>query len=301
MIENHPLAKHTSWRIGGPARYYREVGDPEALRAARHWARERELPTFVLGGGTNLLVREAGFAGLVIRYTAREWRIEEQGDSALLTAQAGAAMAGMVRRVSAQGWGGLEWAEGLPGTVGGALFGNAGCYGGDIAGVLRRAWLLVGGEVQVWPVERLQYGYRTSILKEQRHNRQPHQNGQPHTDDTDDSIILAAELQLARADADELAEKMAQIAATRKAKTPWGSSCGSVFKNPPEHSAGYLIEQAGLKGRRIGGAQISEKHANYIVNLGGARSSDILQLIDLARTRVHEMTGIEMELEVQIL
>jgi UDP-N-acetylmuramate dehydrogenase len=293
VIENHPLAKHTSWRIGGAARYYDEVSDPEALRAALQWAREQALPTFVLGGGTNLLVREAGFAGLVIRYTAREWRIEEQGDSALLTVQAGAAMAGMVRRVSAQGWGGLEWAEGLPGTLGGAVFGNAGCYGGDIAGVLRRAWLLVGGEVQTWPVERLQYGYRTSILKAQRNNGQ-----QP---DTADRIILAAELQLARADADALAEKMAQIAATRKAKTPWGSSCGSVFKNPPDHSAGYLIEQAGLKGRRIGGAQISEKHANYIVNTGGARSSDILQLIDLAHTRVHEMSGIAMELEVQIL
>jgi UDP-N-acetylmuramate dehydrogenase len=294
VIEHEPLAPHTSWRIGGPARYYREVAHPDDLRAALTWARERDLPVFLLGGGTNTLIRDAGFPGLVLRYVASDWHIQAhmEDERGTLCVQAGAPMAGTVRRIAAQGWGGLEWAEGLPGTVGGAVFGNAGCYGGDIAGALERAWVLVGDEVELWTVGDMNYTYRSSRLKTQA--RQQATSSAP--------VVLAADLKVQRADPRELAAAMARTAAARKERTPWGRSCGSVFKNPPTSaSAGQLIDRAGLKGQRIGAAEISTKHANYIVNLGGASSDDVLHLIDLVHSTVQRQFGIDLELEVQIL
>jgi UDP-N-acetylmuramate dehydrogenase len=307
IIENEPLAKYTSWRIGGPARFFVNAATPEELRAGLGWARERGTPVFLLGGGTNVLVRDAGFDGLILRYRSQELRVERDGDSGRAWIAAGAPMAGTVRKLAAQGWGGLQWAEGLPGTIGGAVFGNAGCYGGDIASVLARAWLLVGDAIEEWPAERFGYGYRTSILKTEDGRRKT-------GDDPSDNnafvlrppssvrpIVLAAELVVQRADPRELAAQMERTAAERKSKTPWGSSCGSVFKNPPGASAGRLIEAAGLKGIRVGAAEIAQKHANYIVNLGGAGSEDVLRLIEIARERVQKEFGVEMELEVQVI
>jgi UDP-N-acetylmuramate dehydrogenase len=313
MIENEPLAKHTSWRIGGPARYYSQIGSPDDLQAALHWAREHELPVLMLGGGTNMLVRDQGFSGLVLRYMPNDWHIEGQGFTGRLIVQAGAPMANTARRVSALGWRGLEWAEGLPGTVGGAVFGNAGCYGGDIASVLEQAWVLVDGEVQVWSMADWQYSYRRSRLKPGRQATHDTEQGEqaeapPGVAQALPTVILAAEMRLIQADPAELTEKMAGIAAQRKAKTPWGRSCGSVFKNPPEattyrpnYTAGRLIDQVGLKGHRIGNAEISQKHANYIINLGEATSDDVLRLIDLAHNAVLHQFGIDLELEVQII
>lgn len=306
MIEYEPLANHTSWRIGGPARYYRQIGHPDDLRAALVWAQPREVPVFLLGGGTNTLIRDVGFPGLVLRYVASDWHIQAhmENERGTLCVQAGAPMAGTVRRIAAQGWGGLEWAEGLPGTVGGAVFGNAGCYGGDIAGVLERAWVLVGDEVQVWTVDDMNYAYRSSRLKmlAREHANQHAPGPEP--------VVLAADMAVQRADPHDLAAAMARTAAARKERTPWGRSCGSVFKNPSASagasgqaapSAGQLIDQAGLKGQRSGAAEISTKHANYIVNLGGASSDDVLRLIDLAHSTVQNQFGIDLELEVQIL
>jgi UDP-N-acetylmuramate dehydrogenase len=306
IIENEPLAKYTSWRIGGPARYFASAPTAEALAAALDWAHERDLPVFIFGGGTNILVRDTGFSGLVLRYRAQELRVDETIGVAWVAA--GAPMAGTARRLTGHGWKGLEWAEGLPGTIGGAVFGNAGCYGSDIASTLVRAWLLADSAIEEWPVERFTYGYRTSALK--RNDERGTMNHE-HSDSSVTSfiahcssfgpIVVAAEFKLVRADAGELAEQMRRIAAERKGKTPVGSSCGSVFKNPLGNSAGQLIEAAGLKGTRAGGAEISQKHANYIVNLGGASSEDVLQLTDIARERVLKEFGIELELEVQII
>lgn len=296
MIEHEPLARHTSWRIGGPARYYAEAGTVAAVQAALAWADARGIPVFVLGSGTNLLVRDGGYDGLVLRYVARGWQIvpHPDGATATLHIEAGAPMAGTARRVSAQGWAGLEWAEGLPGSLGGAVYGNAGCYGGDIAGMLAQAWLLVGEQVEQWQPAQLGFSYRSSSLKRwQEPPRRP--------------LVLAADLRLQRGDAAALAARMAQIAATRKSKTPWGRSCGSVFKNPPPAadgtaaSAGQLLDRAGLKGTRSGGAEISTVHANYIVNVGQATAADVLALIDLARRTVQHEFGIELELEVQVI
>jgi UDP-N-acetylmuramate dehydrogenase len=306
ISENEPLAKYTSWRIGGPARYFANTATPEQLCEAIGWARERDLPVFLLGGGTNLLVREAGFGGLVLRYRAQELRTESHGEAGLAWIAAGAPMAGSARRLAAQGWGGLQWAEGLPGTIGGAVYGNAGCYGGDIAAVLRRAWLLIDGQIEEWPAARFEYGYRASILKKAASETRG--QGDKETRQFSQSpllpvspIVLAAEFKIYRADPRELAAQMERTAAERKRKTPVGSSCGSVFKNPAGQSAGQLIEAAGLKGTRVGGAEIAHKHANYIVNLGGARSDDVLRLVEIARERVLREFGAALELEVQII
>lgn len=287
-LEHEPLARYTSWRIGGPARYLVEAATPDDLCEALAWAHERELDVTLLGGGTNTLVRDQGFDGLVVRYRNQDVQLEAQGESALAVLAAGAPTAGTARRLAHQGWAGLEWAEGLPGTIGGALFGNAGCYGSDIATVLRRAWLLVDRTVEEWPVERFGYGYRTSALKTAEQAAEP-------------VIVLAAEVCLQRADPKELAERMQQTAAARRSKTPAGQSCGSVFKNPVGDSAGRLIESVGLKGFRIGAAEIALKHANYIVNIGGASSDDVLRLIDVVRERVYAAFGIELALEVRII
>jgi UDP-N-acetylmuramate dehydrogenase len=300
ILENEPLAKYTSWRIGGPARYFANAPTAEILIAALGWAHEQGLPVFVLGGGTNLLVHDSGFSGLVLRYRAQELRIDDVIGHAWIAA--GAPMAGTARRLAGQGWAGLEWAEGLPGTIGGAVFGNAGCYGSDIASTLTRAWLLVDGVVEEWPVERLMYGYRTSALKIHTTNDQrPTTNEAEMGSSAVGPIVVAADFKLTRADSGDLAERMRSIAAERKSKTPIGSSCGSVFKNPPGHSAGRLIEAAGLKGTRAGQAEISQKHANYIVNWGGAAADDIFRLIDITRERVGQEFGVELELEVQIV
>lgn len=308
ILENEPLAPHTSWRIGGPARYYATPRTPAALLQVLEWGAARALPVFVLGGGSNLLARDAGFAGLVVRPRDTAWQIDERGDTATLRVGAGAPMAGTARRVAGLGWAGLEWAEGLPGTIGGAVYGNAGCYGGDIAAALVRATLLVDGDVQTWEAAQLGYGYRTSVLKRDRRSPTADRSGAALPAEQlsaicrlPSAVVLAAELRLARADRAELAATMARIAAERRAKTPWGRSCGSVFKNPAGTSAGRLIEQAGLKGATSGAAQISERHANYIVNGGGATSDDILRLIDRARTEVARRFNVDLELEVVIL
>jgi UDP-N-acetylmuramate dehydrogenase len=312
-LEHVPLARYTSWKIGGPARFYVEVTTVEQLQQALAWANEHGLPVFLLGGGTNTLVLDAGYSGLVLRYRAQGMHIEDHGEYALARIDAGAPMAGTARKLARQGWAGLEWAEGVPGTIGGAVYGNAGCYGGDIASSLTRAWLLVAGVVEEWPVGRMEYGYRTSALKNQelRTKNQPNQttDGQRTTDNgqrtTDNQpltpVIVAAEFKLTRADPQELAVKLALTSNERRSKTPAGQSCGSVFKNPPGDSAGRLIEAAGLKGTRVGNAAISEQHANYIVNLGGASSDDVLKLIDLAQAEVLRQFGMELELEVQVV
>jgi UDP-N-acetylmuramate dehydrogenase len=288
--EYEPLARYVGWRIGGPARYFAAATEAHHVAELVTWARERELPVFVLGGGTNILIADSGFPGLVIRNRALTSRIEQHGDELILHAGAGAPMAGTARRMAGQGIGGLIWAEGLPGTIGGAVYGNAGCYGGDTAGALVSATLLMpDGRIEEWPRERFAFGYRTSLLKQTAGagSRTP--------------IVLEARLRLHRDDPEKLARDMAAIAAERRSKTPSGSSCGSSFKNPPGTSAGRLLDLAGLKGTRVGGAVVAERHANYIVNTGGATAADVLRLTEIMRERVLQECGVELELEVQLV
>lgn len=288
ILEHEPLARYVAWRIGGPARFFATASSAAELREIVRWGRAQDVPILVLGGGSNLLISDAGFAGLVIRNRASAYETQAHGDEVQVTVESGAPMAGTTRQLAAQGYGGLVWAEGLPGTVGGAVYGNAGCYGSDMASNLVAATVLLPDDtVDEWPVERFAYGYRTSLLKRSDPATQP--------------LILSATLRLQHAEPIVLAAMMAEIAAARKAKTPSGSSCGSSFKNPPGDSAGRLLEAAGLKGMQIGGAVVSTKHANYIVNVGGATADDVLRLTTLMRERVLAAFGVTLELEVQLI
>jgi UDP-N-acetylmuramate dehydrogenase len=306
ILENEPLARYTSWRIGGPARYFANVTTAGDLGGLINWATAREVPVFILGGGTNILVADGGFPGLVIRNRAANWQIEQRGGEPVLWVESGAPTAGTVRRLAARGIGGLTWAEGLPGTLGGALYGNAGCYGGDMAHHLIRAWVLRNGEVEEWPADRFAYGYRTSVLKRGTRDAEGGTRDvrsgisdlrTPHPAPRTPPVILAAELRVTQDDPARLDAQMAEIAAARKGKTPAGSSCGSVFKNPPGTTAGTVLDQCGLKGNAV----VSDKHANYIVNLGGATAADVLGLTEVMRERVLREMGIELDLEVQLV
>lgn len=283
------MDRHTSWRAGGVARFYSEPTSLEEACSLLDWATSGALPLVWIGRGTNMLVGDPGFPGLIASYRGQAWQVEEQNGVVLVRIEGGAVMAGMARRLAAMGLAGLEWAEGLPGTVGGAVVGNAGCYGGDTATLLQSVELLVDGMTEQWLPSQLMYSYRHSLLKGARPG------------DQIPPLVVAATFRLERADPFMLMERMAAIAAERKRKTPTGSSCGSVFKNPPGDSAGRLIEAAGLKGRSIGAAQISSMHANYIMNRGGATATEIQALIALARTTVWERFGVALELEVRIL
>lgn len=302
VLEHEPLARYAGWRIGGPARFFASATGVNELVELTGWAREREIPVFVLGGGTNILIGDGGFPGLVIRNRAMGLRVEEAGDEGSLHVESGAPMAGTARRMAGQGFGGLVWAEGLPGTIGGAIYGNAGCYGGDTAGNLLQATVLQPyGEVEVWSQDRFHFGYRSSALKVETPRTTPAAAAWQPVPGLAIPLVLKASLRLRRVDPATLAAEMARIAAERRSKTPSGSSCGSSFKNPPGTTAGRLLDMAGLKGTRVGGAVVSERHANYIVNEGGATAADVLRLIDIMRERVLHVFGIELELEVQLI
>jgi UDP-N-acetylmuramate dehydrogenase len=282
--ENRLLAPLTSWRIGGAADFFAEPAAPSELAECLREAERLGATVFALGGGSNVLVADEGFRGMVIRYSDRTEVLEPGGERGRVRAGAGVSLARLARRLAREGWAGLEWAEGIPGTIGGAVVGNAGAYGSEIGNVVAEVEsdALDTGRV-TRRVEECEFRYRHSRFRRSGATAE---------------FVLAATFELRRDDPVLLGERVREIAASRKARTPVGLSCGSVFKNPPGRSAGQLIEQAGLKGSESGGAQISPLHGNYIVNRGGATARDVLALIHRARARVREECGIVLELEV---
>ena len=283
---NQPLARHTSLRVGGPAELLVIARDQKALRTAITLAREHGIPCTLLGSGSNVLVSDAGLPGLVVLNRATSVTF----DGLQVTAESGASFSTVARRCVDRGLAGVEWAANIPGTVGGAVFGNAGAWGGDVASALIEATVLEpAGAVERWPVERFEYRYRCSVLK-----RQGAQDNSP-------AVVLEAVFGLEEGDRGELKAKVTDIVARRRASQPPGPTCGSVFKNPPGDYAGRLIEEAGLKGTKIGGAEISDVHANFVVNTGTATAADVKGLIDLAHRSVQEGSGISLELEIELL
>jgi UDP-N-acetylmuramate dehydrogenase len=282
---NEPLSKHTSYRIGGPADFLATVKSNDQLCAWVALAREVEQPFMVWGRGTNLLVADRGYRGLVIRNRCLGQTLD--GASRRVRAEAGVLLSRLVRQTAQSGSGGLEWGVGIPGTVGGAVVNNAGAYGGDMAAVVRQVSILDReGQLRELRPEDLQLGYRTSRFKEAARR---------------DEIILSADLQLAPEETDVLEGRIQRFTALRESAQPHQPSAGSVFKNPPGWSAGRLIEEAGLRGTRMGDAQISRQHANYIVNTGQAKALEVLKLINLVRERVHRLFGVELELEIELV
>lgn len=284
---DEPMARHTFYRIGGPADLFVSAGSVEDLIAAVTLARESNVPHFILGAGSNILVSDRGIRGLAIENRARAvvWRKEE--GKALVTVEAGASLSRLARQAARQGWAGLTWACGIPGTVGGGVVQNAGAHGGCMADVLQSVEILNGEGVRRHvPADELGFVYRGSLFK------RPAGRGQ---------VILSAQVALRRGDAHALAERIAEYDAWRRAHQPAGPSCGSVFKNPSHDYAGRLIEAAGLKGEQSGKAEISTLHANFIINTGGASAADVMVLIDRARFEVIRRCSVVLELEIELV
>jgi UDP-N-acetylmuramate dehydrogenase len=285
-IRDVPIGQLTTWRIGGPARLLARPRDLTQLREDLALARRRDLQVLALGAGSNLLFPDKGYDGLLIRLPDAPPRFPSESSAQLVGLAAGASLAGTARILAEHGWLGLHWAEGIPGTLAGAIINNAGAYGGQISRVLESARVLLrDGSVHVWPCERFQFDYRQSCLK-----------GIEPTE----IFVLSAAFHLTRQPPAEIAGLMRQYAIERKRCTPPGPSCGSVFRNPTEAPAWRLIREAGLAGLRIGNARISPKHANYIMNLGGASAVEVLELIERCRHAVMETAGIQLTLEVQL-
>ena len=285
LMRDEPLSRHTSYRIGGPADFFSVAKNEQHLCRWTKMARELEQPYLIIGRGTNLLVADKGFRGLVIENRCLDFTLD--GTSQSVHAQAGAPLALLARKTAEGGSAGLEWAIGIPGTVGGAIVNNAGAYDGTMEDVVRRVAVLdLRGEVREIPPEALRLGYRTSRFREQEHHRE---------------VILSVDLRLTPQSPRVLADRMTRYDALRRAAQPSQPSAGSVFKNPLGSSAAQLIERAGLKGKRIGDAQISHKHVNYIVNLGSAKANDVLRLAKLVRNEICELFDVELELEIELV
>ena len=288
LREKEPLSRYTSARIGGPAEFLTLAETADELAGQVRAAWQFGIRATLLGGGSNVLVSDAGVRGLVAVNRAKGVDFQENGDEVLVWAESGVNLGALARQCLQRGYAGLEWATTVPGTVGGAVYGNAGAHGGDIAGNLVMAEILHhDGLVREWSNAELEFDYRTSALKS-------HKNGR-------DAVVLGAELALTRSDPVELQARMDDFAAHRKRTQPPGASIGSMFKNPEGDYAGRLIEAAGLKGKRIGQAEISTVHANFFVNLGDARASDVLSLIHLAHEAVQTRFGVDLELEVELV
>jgi len=284
LRENTPLAPYTSARIGGPADALLTVHSGEELREVVEYMWRLDVPFSILGNGSNVLISDRGVRGMVIINRAKAVRFIP-GEQPKVWAESGITISNLAHRAASKGLSGLEWAANIPGTLGGAVYGNAGAFGSDIASTLIVVELLCENEFERWPVEKMNYGYRTSLLKQQKTK----------------NIILAAEMQMKNSTKQVAQEKIQQFSDSRKNTQPPGASMGSMFKNPTGDHAGRLIEAAGLKGTRIGNAEISPVHANFFINKGKTEADDVRALIELARSRVEAMFGINLELEIEFL
>jgi UDP-N-acetylmuramate dehydrogenase len=285
-----PMSGHTSYRIGGIADALVSPVDRQDLAALLQEVRDQRLPCLVLGGGTNLLVRDGGFRGVVISLKKmaaieifREYR-SLGGSFAVIRVEAGAMLARLLSFSVERGMTGLEFATGIPGTVGGAVCMNAGTAQGEMGDIIDTVTLVSpSGELILRHREEMGFGYRTANIPA-------------------DHVVFDAKIILRYGDAVKIKARVKQIMARRKDQQPWGlPSAGSVFKNPQDESAGKLIESAGLKGLTVGGAQVSEKHANFIVNRGNAKAADVLQLMELIKEKVLDMHRIRLEPEIKII
>lgn len=286
VCRNEPMSAHTAYQIGGPADLFIVAKSQRELVLAATQARNLGMVPFILGGGANLLVADAGIRGAVIAYRGSAYTFREQDGEVLLWSEAGAECKLLSRESITRGLQGLEWAVDLPGTLGGAVVGNAGAYGGYICDSLRALSVLEpdGTQHEMGP-EGAGFCYRDSKFKQQ-----------PRAART---IVLSATLALRPGNPAEIAERAAQFTLRRQERQPSEPSCGSVFKRTANYPAGFLIEQCGLKGTRRGNAMISPKHANFIVNLGGARAADVRALLELAQREVKERFGQVIEPEVE--
>lgn len=281
VLTDEPLSRHTTFRIGGPADYFVTPENPEDIRCLIEFCRGRDIPYYIVGNGSNLLAGDKGFRGVIIQVFKNMNEIRTEGEK--VYAQAGALLSKIAAAALEASLTGLEFASGIPGTLGGALRMNAGAYGGEMKQVVESATVLTPeGEVLVIPVSELGMSYRTSVIAK------------------NDYVVLEAALRLKKGRQEEIRALMDDLKEKRVSKQPleYGSA-GSTFKRPEGYFAGKLIQDSGLRGFRIGAAQVSEKHCGFVINRGGATAAEVVELMDQVRSRVKEKFGVELEPEVK--
>jgi len=282
ILVDEPMARHTTFKVGGPADVMFLPRSGEQVALALKAAQALDVPAIVVGNGSNLVVRDGGIRGLVVALGENMARLAREGDE--VRAEAGASLSRLASFAQSEGLAGLEFAGGIPGTVGGGCAMNAGAYGGQLCDVLVDALVLLDGEARTMSREALEMGYRTSL---------PLRTG---------GVVLSARFALTPDAPGEIAGRMRELNARRRDKQPLNyPSAGSTFKRPEGHFAGALIEQAGLKGTSVGAALVSPKHAGFIVNTGGATASDITDLIKVVQDEVLDRFGVQLETEVRII
>lgn len=280
---HEPMKKHTTFRIGGPADYYLCPHSTEELQKILQICRENKLEFFILGNGSNLLVSDKGYRGVVIQLWKNFSDIETEDNT--ITVKAGALLSKVAAEALEESLTGMGFASGIPGTMGGAVMMNAGAYGGEMKDIIREVTVLTReGELLTLSKEEMNFGYRTSVVKEKGY------------------VVISAVLQLRKGDREEIRKVMDELKERRVTKQPLDMpSAGSTFKRPEGYFAGKLIMDAGLRGFSVGGAQISEKHCGFVVNKGDATAADVLGLIGEVQKRVQEKFGVALEPEVKFL
>ena len=290
ILRDEPMCRHTTFRVGGPADYFVEPGSESVLKELLLLCRETETPFFILGNGSNLLVSDEGYRGVMIslrgfdEISFREGESTEAGKT-IMTAGCGVLLSKAAMQAAERGLTGFEFAGGIPGTLGGAVTMNAGAYGGEIRDVILSARVMTkAGDVRELSVEELDLSYRHSIIQEK------------------DLIVLSADFAFAHGDEEQIKEQMRQLNTQRREKQPleYGSA-GSTFKRPEGYFAGKLIQDAGLKGYTVGGAQVSEKHSGFVVNRGGATAEEVAFLIKQVQKKVMKQFNVMMQPEVRFV
>ncbi|CAH0346894.1 UDP-N-acetylmuramate dehydrogenase [Bacillus sp. CECT 9360] len=284
VLENEALANHTTMKIGGPADLFIEPSSVDNLEKTMEVIKEFELKWTVIGRGSNLLVSDMGIEGAVIKLGKGLDNLEINDTE--ITVGAGFSLVSLSVQISKKGLAGLEFASGIPGSVGGAVYMNAGAHGSDISNILKKAYVLFeDGSLEWLTKEEMEFSYRTSVLQKKR-----------------PGIVVVAVFSLHSGNREEIVERMQNNKNYRKETQPYNLPCaGSIFRNPLPNHAGKLVQEADLRGHSIGGAKISEMHGNFIVNAGNGRAEDVLALIQHVKDTVYEKYGIEMETEVEII
>lgn len=280
---NEPMSKHTTFKIGGPCDYLATPANEEELVALINCAKENNIPFTLIGNGSNLLVRDKGIRGLVIKIASS--MSDEKIEGNVLTFAAGMSLALASHKAAKLGLTGMEFASGIPGTIGGAAYMNAGAYDGEMKNIVKSVRVLKeDGSFADLSNEDMQFSYRKSIIQ------------------GSNDIIVSVTLELTPGDQEAILAKMADFTERRTSKQPLDKpSAGSMFKRPPGYFAGTLIDQAGLKGYTVGGAQVSTKHAGFVVNIGGATCADVLQLVKDVQAKIMETNGVFLETEPLVL
>ena len=283
ILIDEPMSRHTTFRVGGPADFFVTPKAKEEVRDVIRICKEAGMPYYIIGNGSNLLVSDAGYRGVIVQIYKEMNEVKVEGD--LVKAQAGALLSGIAAKALGAELSGFEFASGIPGTIGGACVMNAGAYGGEMKDVLESVTVLTGeGKIIELGRNELELGYRTSVIAKKGY------------------IVLGAVLKLERGDGEKIKTYMDELKEKRVTKQPLEyPSAGSTFKRPEGYFAGKLIEDAGLRGFQVGGAQVSEKHCGFVINRDHAKAADIMELMRQVQIRVKENSGVDLEPEVKRL